>query len=135
MKSVIEEIQEAIYSLGEKIEAPRSLLVVRNGSPENGGPHVEVISDGFDYVCSERFFEVFRKHTASLDELLYWFISDVASKLASDYELANRRVGSDPRRLLFFQYVSILGRISGEWERRAADEVESILINAPYSDV
>ncbi|QVK34983.1 hypothetical protein KIJ28_24995 [Pseudomonas syringae] len=96
---------------------------------------MEVKSDGFDYVCSERCFEIFRKHTASLDELLYWFISDVAFKLASDYELANRRVGVDSRRLLFFQYVSILGRISEEWERKAADEIESILINAPYSDV
>ncbi|WP_074819938.1 Imm63 family immunity protein [Pseudomonas syringae] len=135
MKSVIEEIQKSVYSLGEKIGAPRCLLVVRNSSPENGSPHVEVKSDGFDYVCSERCFEIFRKHTASLDELLYWFISGVAFKLASDYELANRRVGVDSRRLLFFQYVSILGRISEEWERKAADEIESILINAPYSDV
>lgn len=135
MKSVIEEIQKSVYSLGEKIGAPRCLLVVRNSSLENGSPHVEVKSDGFDYVCSERCFEIFRKHTASLDELLYWIISGVAFKLASDYELANRRVGVDSRRLLFFQYVSILGRISEEWERKAADEIESILINAPYSDV
>ncbi|RMN40248.1 Immunity protein 63 [Pseudomonas syringae] len=135
MKSVTEEIQEAVYSVGEKIGAPRSILVVKTSSPENGSPHVEVKSDGFDYVCSERCFEIFRKHTTSFDELLYWFISDVASKLASDYELANRRVGVDSRRLLFLQYVSILGRISEEWERKAADEVESILIEAPYLDI
>lgn len=135
MKSVIEEIQEAIYSAGEKIGAPRSILVVKTSSPENGSPHVEVKSDGFYYVCSERCFEIFRKHTASFDELVYWIVSDVASKLASDYELANRRVGVDSRRLLFLQYVSILGRISEAWERKASDEVESILIKAPYLDI
>ncbi|MCE1114314.1 MULTISPECIES: Imm63 family immunity protein [Pseudomonas] len=135
MSSTIEEIQEAIYSLGERIGAPRSLLIVRDSSPENGSPHVEIRSDGFDYVCSERCFEIFRKRTNSLDELMYWIISGVAFNLASDYELANRSVGADSRRLLFSQYVSILGRVSDEWEKKAADEVESILINAPYSDV
>ncbi|WP_239065515.1 Imm63 family immunity protein [Pseudomonas fluorescens] len=135
MSSVIEEIQKAIYSLGERIGAPRSLLIVKSSSPEDGSPHVEVKSDEFNYVCSERGFEIYRRRTASLDELLYWIVSGVAFKLASDYELANRVVGVDSRRLLFSQYVSILGRISDEWKKRASDEVELILINAPYLDV
>lgn len=135
MNSVIEKIQESTYSLGEQIGASRSLLVIKNSSPEDGSPHVEVKLGEFNYVCSERGFEIYRRRTASLDELLYWIISGVAFKLASDYELANRNVGVDSRRLLFSKYVSILGRVSEEWEKKASDEVELILINNPYSDV
>lgn len=135
MNSVIEKIQESTYSLGEKIGAQRSFLVIKNSSPEDGSPHVEVKPGEFNYVCSERGFEIYRRRTASLDELLYWIISGVAFKLASDYELANRIVGVDSRRLLFSKYISILGRISEEWKKKASDEVELILINAPYSDI
>ena len=134
MNSVIEEIQGAIYLLGERIGAPRSLLVIKSSSPEDGSPHVEIKSGEFNYVCSERGFEIYGRRTVYLDELLYWIISGVAFKLASDYELTNRIVGVDSRRLLFSKYVSILGRISKEWEKKASDEVELILINAPYSD-
>ncbi|MFC6339702.1 Imm63 family immunity protein [Pseudomonas karstica] len=134
MKSVIEKIQESTYSLGEQIGASRSLLIVKSSSPEDGSPHVEINSGEFDYVCSERGFEIYRRRTASLDELLYWIISSVAFKLASDYELANRIFGVDSRRLIFSKYISILGQVNEEWEKKASDEVKLILINAPYSD-
>lgn len=93
MKPTIEEIQKVANLLGEKIGAPRSLLIVKYRSPEDGSPHVEIKPEGFDYVCSERCYEIYRKHTTSLDELLYWIVSDVAFRLASDYELANRISG------------------------------------------
>ncbi|MTD19700.1 hypothetical protein GIR22_11255 [Pseudomonas sp. CCM 7891] len=95
---------------------------------------MEINSGEFDYVCSERGFEIYRRRTASLDELLYWIISSVAFKLASDYELANRIFGVDSRRLIFSKYISILGQVNEEWEKKASDEVKLILINAPYSD-
>ncbi|MDD2029993.1 Imm63 family immunity protein [Pseudomonas sp. 39167] len=132
--SSIAEIQEAVYSLGEQIGAPRSLLVVKESSPEDGSPHVEVKSNEYSYVCSERCFEIYRKRTTSLDDLLYWIISAVAFKLASDFEVANRIADADSRRLLFSKYISILGLISEEWHKKASDEVESILTKAPYSD-
>ncbi|QOF82200.1 MULTISPECIES: Imm63 family immunity protein [unclassified Pseudomonas] len=130
----MEEIRAAVYELGKKIGAPRALLLVRGSSPEDGSPHVEIHDNGFDYVCSERGCEIYRRHTDFVDDLLYWIISGVALRLASDYELANRAEGVDFRRLYFSKYISILGEISEEWKEKASNEVREILASAPYVD-
>lgn len=135
MCSDVAEIQKAVYSLGEKIGAPKSLLIVRFSSSEDGRPYVEVKSGFFDYVCSERGFEIYRKSAASMDELLYWIISGVAFELATDYELANRVAGADSRRIIFSRYISLLSLASGEWGKRGGDEVRLTLMSAPYSDL
>ncbi|MCL6690862.1 immunity 63 family protein [Pseudomonas sp. R3.Fl] len=130
----IEDIQVCVYELGKKVGAPRSLLLVRGNSPEDGSPHVEINSNGFEYVCSERGCEIYRKHTDIVEELLYWIMSGVVFRLASDYELANRVEGVDFRRLYFSKYISIFGEISGEWKERASNEVLEILESTPYVD-
>jgi hypothetical protein len=130
----IKEIQGAVHLLGEKIGAPKSFLVVMSSSLEDGSPHVEIKSDGFDYVCSERGCEIYRKHTASVDELLYWIMNGVAFRLASDYELAHRDTGVDSRRLLFSKYISLVDKMNSEWRGRVVAEVDSVLMNAPYLD-
>lgn len=50
------------------------MLLVRVSSPEDGTPHVEFKGGGFEYVFSERSYEIFRKYTRSLDKLLFWII-------------------------------------------------------------
>jgi hypothetical protein len=132
MMPSIEAIQDAVYSLGDRVGAPRSLLIVRSSSPEDGSPHIEIKSDGFNYVCLERGYEIYRKHTESIDELLYWIMSGVAFRLASDYELAHRVAGKDPRRLLFSKYISLVGQMSSDWVERVVAEVDSVLTSSPY---
>lgn len=134
MLSTIKQIQEDVYLVGDKIGAPRSLLVVKDKSSEDGSPHVEIKTSGFDYVCSERGVEIYRRSTESYQELLYWIVSGVAFQLASKFELANRVGGLDSRRLIFSKYISMLGGVSCSWGEKASNEIAGILETAPYSD-
>ncbi|WP_269153527.1 Imm63 family immunity protein [Pseudomonas carnis] len=82
----------------------------------------------------ERSYEIFRKYTRSLDELLFWIISRVALNMAVDYELSHRVAGKDSRRMIFEKYLSELSRINNEWGKKASDEIEAVLLAAPFSD-
>lgn len=134
MVSNIGELQQAVNLIGDKLGAPKSMLLVRENSPEDGTPHVEFKNDGFEYISSERGYEIFRKHTRSLDELLFWIISRVAFNMAVEYELHHRVTGKDSRRMIFEKYLSELSRINKEWEKKASDEIKAILITAPFVD-
>ena len=118
MVSNIGELQQTVNLIGDKLGAPKSMLLVRVSSPEDGTPHVEFKSGGFEYVSSERSYEIFRKYTRSLDELLFWIISRVALNMAIDYELSHRVAGKDSRRMIFEKYLSELSRINKEWEKK-----------------
>lgn len=118
MVSNIGELQQTVNLIGDKLGAPKSMLLVRVSSPEDGTPHVEFKSGGFEYVSSERSYEIFRKYTRSLDELLFWIISRVALNMAVDYELSHRVAGKDSRRMIFEKYLSELSRINKEWGKK-----------------
>ena len=134
MVSNFGELQKTVSLIGAKLGAPKSMLLVRESSPEDGTPHVEFKSEGFEYVSSERGYEIFRKHTRSLDELLFWIISRVAFNMAVDYELSHRVAGKDSRIMIFEKYLSELSRINKEWGKKASDEIEAVLLAAPFSD-
>lgn len=134
MVTNIGELQQAVNLIGDKLGAPKSMLLVRENSPEDGTPHVEFKRDGFEYISSERGYELFRKHTRSLDELLFWIISRVAFNMAVEYELHHRVTGKDSRRMIFEKYLSELSRINKEWGKKASDEIKAILITAPFVD-
>ena len=134
MVSNFGELQKTVSLIGAKLGAPKSMLLVRESSPEDGTPHVEFKSEGFEYVSSERGYEIFRKHTHSLDELLFWIISRVAFNMAVDYELSHRAAGKDSRIMIFEKYLSELSRINKEWGKKASDEIEAVLLAALFSD-
>jgi hypothetical protein len=132
MASDLDDLQSSVWLIGEKLEAPKSLLSVRDRSPEDGSPHVEFKGDGFDYVSSEKGCEIFRKHTGSMDELLFWILSGVAFDMAVEYELHHRVVGEDSRRVIFEKYISSLNKIDAAWARKASDELDVILLSNPF---
>ena len=57
MVSNFGELQKTVSLIGAKLGAPKSMLLVRESSPEDGTPHVEFKSEGFEYVSSERGYE------------------------------------------------------------------------------
>lgn len=134
MASGLDDLQRSVGLIGEKLGAPKSLLLVRDRSPEDGSPHVEFKDDGFDYVSSERGYEVFRKHAGSLDELLFLIISGVAFEMAVEYELHHRVAGRDSRRVIFEKYISDLNKINPAWARKASDELDAVLLSNPFVD-
>lgn len=97
----IEKIQLKIDCLGEKINAPKKLLLILTSASDDGVPYVKLEEDGFSYISSERGYETFKKLTKSLDELLYWIMSRVTRQIANEFELNNRSTKEDTRKQHF----------------------------------
>ncbi|MEX5573765.1 Imm63 family immunity protein [Pseudomonas lijiangensis] len=134
MIASIQEIQSMVDRLGERVGAPKSLLVVLSAPADDGTPYVEIHDHGFSYVSSERGYEIYNKSTNSLDELLYWIMKCVVQRMAVKYELDNRVGGFDTRRIYFSKFVKIFDEINPEWTRLARRDVDEILKVSPYLD-
>jgi hypothetical protein len=130
----IEEIQQIVTQLGRVIDAPSFLLFVSPEPVGDGTPHLEVVNGKFDYVVTERGVEFSRKTTESVDELLYWIMKGVVSKMAMEFELNNRVHGQDSRRLYFSTMIDLLGRLRPSWRGKIKEEIEVILEGSPYVD-
>ena len=110
------------------------MLTVRSTPSGFGDPHVEIDNKGSHYVIWERGREHERRTTEELDELLYWLMKDIVFRMASDYELHHRIPNQDFRRLLFNTKLNLLKRINADFYNRGKDEIDKILIDAPYND-
>lgn len=135
MIASVHEIQSTVDALGKIIDAPKSLLIIRSVPADDGAPYVEINSDGFSYVSSERGYEIYNKSTDSLDELLYWIMSRVVGQMAVEYELHNRVGGFDTRMVYFSRFVELLGEIKPEWAELARKDIDEILKRFPYVDI
>ena len=130
----IEELSSRVQEIGNTIDAPRSLLMVRNTPTADGQAYIEIKRDGYHYVISERGQEFSREVINSDDEILYKIFSDIVFEMAIKYELKNRLDGQDFRRILFGKEVELMNQISSNWGRRKTIEIEETLRNSPYSD-
>lgn len=101
----------------------------------DAAPYLEIVNDEYHYVVNERGAELVRRRTTDPDEVLYWFISNVISDIAGEYELTHRIEGVDSRRLWFAKEIEWLAQINEEWGRRKQKEFETILKDHPYNDI
>lgn len=130
----IMELQEEVNRLGAKIEAPRSLLIVRSTPSSDGAPYVEISSDTYYFVSSERGLENFRHACKTSDELIYRIMKEVTSKMALAFELERRVQGKDWRRIYFSRRARLMTELDLGWGERDAREIEEILSSAPFVD-
>nr|WP_252867568.1 Imm63 family immunity protein [Pantoea sp. AV62] len=100
----------------------------------DGTPYVTFENDEYNFIHSERGYEFSRKVTGSLDELLYWIMSEVAYKTAFQYELEHRVKGRDGRRIAFPKFIELMANMNISWEPKAQREIQKILTEAPYDD-
>ena len=134
MSNKINDVQNEVSTLGQKINAPKSLVAIPSVSPQNGKPHVEVINGEYRYVTEERGVVFEEKKTACLDELLYWIFEVVTAQMAQDYEYANRESNQDSRRVIFNKQLELLGVLSPKWRLWKEQEMERILARNPFVD-
>ncbi|MFJ4143003.1 Imm63 family immunity protein [Pseudomonas sp. NPDC089734] len=134
MVTSIRELQSMVDELGVRVDAPKSLLVILSAPADDGAPYVEIHENSFNYVSSERGYEIYSKSTNSLDELLYWIMARAVRQMALKYELENRADNCDTRRLYFFRFIQLLGDIKPEWAELARRDVGEILKLSPYID-
>lgn len=134
MVTSIRELQSIIDELGARIDAPKPLLIILSAPADDGAPYVEIHENSFSYVSSERGYEIYRKSTSSLDELLYWIMARAVRQMAVKYELENRAGNCDTRRLYFSRFIQLLGEIKPEWAELARLDIDEILKSSPYID-
>lgn len=135
MTSQINDIKNKVITLGQRINAPNSLVVISNISPQNGKPHVEITNGEYRYVTEERGVVFDEKRTACLDELFYWIFRDVTAQMAQDYECENRKNDQDFRRIMFDKQLELLGGLSAKWRLWRKQEIEETLARNPFVDI
>lgn len=127
-------LRRRFHSLCRRLSAPVDDSVYRTKPTGFGDPFVEIDADQYHYVIEERGQELEKRSTADADELLYWLISDVVFRIALAYELQHRVSGQDSRRIVFQRSTELLSMLSPAWAVRGRDEIDAILVQAPYSD-
>ena len=118
----------------DRLGVPEARFPYQSQPAHDGSPHVEVTDDHYHFVVTERGTELERRSTPDVDELLYWLLQGVTFGLACEFELRHRVAGQDFRRLLFAKQLELLRRLSPDWERKRASEIERVLQQHPFND-
>lgn len=127
-------IQEMVWELAARIDAPKSLTTVFSRSPQDGRPHVEIHGDEFWLVTEERGSVFSVQKTENADILLYWLFRSITSRMAQEYELQHRDERQDPRRIIFSKQLELMAKLSSSWHNLLKHEIETICVANPYID-
>ena len=131
----IATIRKKVREYGNKINAPTELLTVRASSNHLGTPHVEINGAGYHFIVCERGNELDRRTTKDIQTLLYWIFKLIVFKMASDYELQNRKSGEDFRKVLFAKQLELFEKLDTRWLALKQKELEGILNEHPYDKI
>ncbi|MCP5397161.1 MAG: DUF3592 domain-containing protein [Sphingomonadaceae bacterium] len=131
LETIAHKHKANVLAMGGTVELAR----VNRAPRHDGSYHVEPARDGgWLLIVTERGREWERTHFADNDALLYRLARDAASRLAGQYELANRVGAQDSRRIWFARKLELIGLLSDDWRERLAAEIDGILAQAPYDD-
>lgn len=130
----LKEIQDKVYEIGKKIDAPKALLAIYDRPMDDGTPYVAYTNGALSYISSERGCELFRKSDLSIDDLLYFIFDRITSMMAMDYELGNRIEGQNSRRIYFLKKIELMAKLDFSWEYRAKQEINRTLLSSPFVD-
>lgn len=130
----IDEIQKQVNEIILRAGFPKHSVNLCSAPYGDGTPYISFENSSYNYIYSERGYEFSRKVTYSLNTLLYWIISEFAYKIAYQYELDHRVEGRDGRRIAFPKFIEIMANMNPAWESEARNEIQNILVEAPYDD-
>jgi Immunity protein 63 len=133
LKTLI-EIEADITNLAKCIYATRDQLPTYNISRDGGARHIEIENQKYQYIGIERGQEIHRTSTTDYDELLYWVFSDASFSLAVVYELNNRIVDQDCRRIIFPRQIELMHKINPKMAILCEHRIAKILSTHPYDD-
>ena len=130
----IAEIQKKVDEMALRAGLPRHSINLCTEPIGEGTPYITFENNMYNYIYSERGYEFSRRVTKSLDELLYWIMSELAHKAAFQYELDHRVEGRDGRRIAFPKFIELMANMNSAWESEARHEIQKILAESPYDD-
>jgi len=131
----LNDIQKIITEIGEKIDAPKSLLTVFSSPQPDAAPYIKTDDNQYLYIIEERGKTIKIQSTESFDLLIYWLVKDIVFYLSTEYELNNRQENKDSRRIIFEHELQLFRKINTEWSKRREEEIKSTLSKAPYEDM
>lgn len=130
----IDELQKEVDMLVSKIGFPAHAVNLCTSPIGDGTPYISFENGKYNYICSERGYEFSRKVTEVADELLYWIMYDFVHDIAIEYELVNRILGKDSRRIYFPKLVELMSKLNINWGIKSQKHLEKILADSPYDD-
>lgn len=98
----------------------------------DGSPHIELRNDKFEFVVTEKGSEFERIKGLSADDVLYLLMEGVTMQMATQYELNNRREGTDGRSIWFPYQEKLMSDFYPRWGERLAAQHARVLEEHPY---
>ena len=136
----IEELQEEMYSIAAKLNAPlpkyEALVNIptKRPSPDNGIWYEIDNGEYFEHWTEERSYEHSVRALKNENELLYKRTMSLVGRMASSWALARLQPFTDQRRFIFAREIELLGLVNHEWQQSRAEEIKATLARAPYND-
>jgi|SRR6478609_4609105 len=127
-------LSRRIQELASIINAPASLLPAVGTSNDFADPYILIDGMFFQYVVRERGEILQNRETRDVEKLLYWVFKGVTFNMAVEFERNHRMPGQDIRRLLFSHELQLLETLNPQWRVMEQQEIDEILLRAPYSD-
>ena len=118
-------ISEHYHAIAEKLAASPRHVHFFTTPQHDGSWHVERNANEFHYVVTERGIEIQRRKASDAEEILFWLVSDLTFRMATEWEVEHRIEGQDFRRQLFRKQVELISSVSEEWARRTMNLQDS----------
>lgn len=128
------QIKDKVDTLSKLIGAPANTLPTFGHSEQSGRPHIEVDNRGYHYIIVERGNEFEHYITFDLEEILYLIFQSTTFEIACKYEIENRNLEEDFRRILFKYQEDLMFTLSQSWGERKIMEHAEILKQHPFKD-
>lgn len=130
-KMTLKSIQARFRKLARALGSERALPTTPQ---HDGSAHAELVGGTYFYVVTERGTEYERRQTKDADELLAWFVRDLTSDIAGNWEVKHRVPSQDSRRLRFKKHIELLRDIDESWARTQESEYNDVLTRHPFDD-
>ena len=125
----LQEIEIDIKIRAKQIDAPEIHLPTFGNNEGNARPNIEIGSNGYNFVISERNVEYKRIATKDYKELLFLIFEAVTFEMACWLELENRIDNQDFRIQLFQIQENLISKIDNEYKERLNLKHKKLLRN------
>lgn len=128
-------LRRKTMELCEIIDVPKALIPDFGKENSIAHPYIEIKIPFLYLVVNENGIELERKKCCNSDQLLYLVFKKITFDMAVQYEVENRNINQDPRRVIFSYQLELMKKLSLRWNKSLKEEINNILLKAPYNDV
>lgn len=132
-KLSLPDLASKFHSLVERLDVEPYYKAFHTSPQHDGAPHIEIRSGKFEFVVTERGSELQRISDLHTDEVLYLLLEGITLRMATSYELRNRKPHGDGRAIWFPYQEELMAQFNPSWGDRLKAEHARILQKFPFS--